>query len=174
MELLPRINRWVYASHTAAKYEPFMVPGIQGLGRLDHDLYEKDELLARNPMALSSSSDLGALSYHITMSYLWVLGAYEIIRSIQQRNKDTGLSDEKLTALLRKFERLRMPLAKFEPANRHKNTDSKIAYPALNELNGITWQISDEIFISRGELANEFLSLLEGWRAAIITGKITR
>ena len=118
-------------------------------------------------MALSSSSDLGALSYHITLSYLWVLGAYEIIRSIRQRNKKAGLNDEKLTSLLRKFERLRMPLAKFEPANRHKRTDSEIAYPALNDLHGITWQISEEVFISRGELANEFLSLLEGWRNEI-------
>lgn len=169
MESLPRYHRWVNASHTAATYETFMVLGIQGLGRLDHDLYEQDGLLTKNPMALSSNSDLGALSYHITMSYLWVLGAYEIVRSIQQRNKDAGLNDGKLTALLRKFERLRMPLAKFEPANRHKNTDSKIAYPALNELHGIAWQVSEEVFISRGELANEFLSLLEGWRAASTT-----
>lgn len=142
MESLPRYHRWVNASHIAAKYEPFMVPSIQGLGRLDHDLYEQDGLLTANPMALSSDSDLGALSYHITMSYLWVLGAYEIIRSMQQRNKEGGLNDEKLAALLRKFERLRMPLAKFEPAKRHKKTDSQIAYPALNELYGIAWQVS--------------------------------
>lgn len=166
MSSLPRLHRWVNASHTAAKYETFMVISIQGLGRLDHDLYEQDKLISENPEALSLGGDLGALSYHITMSYLWVLGAYEVLRSIRQRIKESGSQDEALTTLLRKFERLRMPLAKFEAATRHKETDSRIACPALNSQHGIAWQVSESTFISRGELANEFLALLEGWRAA--------
>jgi hypothetical protein len=76
------------------------------------------------------------------------------------------VEDEALTTLLRKFERLRMPLAKFEAAGRHKKTDLKIAYPALNSQHGIAWQVSENTFISRGELADEFLALLESWRAA--------
>lgn len=165
MNSLPRFHRWVNSSHTAAKYETFMVVSIQGLGRLDHDLYEQDKLISKNPEALSLGGDPGALSYHITLSYLWVLGAYEVIRSMRQRIKDLGVQDEALTTLLRKFERLRMPLAKFEVAHRHKK-DSRIAYPALNSQYGIAWQVSENTFISRGELADELLALLEGWRAA--------
>ena len=164
MSSLPRFHRWISASYTAAKYETFMVVSIQGLGRLDHDLYEQDKLISENPEAFSLGGDLGALSYHTTMSYLWVLGAYEVIRSIRQRIKESGAQDEALTTLLRKFERLRMPLAKFEAATKHKESDSRIAYPAINLRHGIAWQVSESTFISRGELANEFLALLEGWR----------
>ena len=55
-----------------------------------------------------------------------------------------------------------MPLAKFEPAERHQKTDFHIAYPVLNSDYGVAWQVSEDAFISRGELADQFLHLLEG------------
>jgi hypothetical protein len=164
MNSLPRFYRWVNSSHTAAKYETFMVVSIQGLGRLDHDLYEQDKLISKNPEALSLGGDPGALSHHITLSYLWVLGAYEVIRSIRQRIRQLGVQDEALTTLLRKFERLRMPLAKFETSDRHKKTDSRIAYPALNSQYGIAWQVSENTFFQEGSLPMSYLLF---WRAGV-------
>ena len=59
------------------------------------------------------------------------------------------------------FERVRMPLAKMATANRYK-ADSPIAYPALNMRHGIAWQVREDVFITRFELSETFLSFLEG------------
>jgi len=162
----PRFHRWVRASFVTAQYEEFMPVTVQGLGRLDQDLFEQDELILAGGGAFAPEGDLGALSYHITLSYLWVLGAYEILRVINQRDMQSGHSDQEVLKVLRNFERLRMPLAKFEAARRHRHTDSKIAYPVLNSEHGVAWELADSVFISRGVLSGEFLALLESKRPA--------
>lgn len=162
----PRLHRWVSASFAAAPDERYMPVTIQGLGRLDHDLYAFDRQLLSATGVLHSDGDEGALSYHITLSYLWVLGAYEVIRAMKQRKWGANKDDQALVHLLRKYERIRMPLAKFEPARRHENTDSKIAYPVLNSEHGVGWQVAPEVFISRGELSDAFLSWLESRRTS--------
>ena len=144
----------------------YMLVTIQGLGRLDHDLHASDRELLSSTGAFHPDGDVGALSYHITLSYLWVLGAYEVIRAMNQRRREANEDDQGLVALLRKYERVRMPLAKFEPAGRHENTDSKIAYPVLNSEHGVGWQVAPDVFITRGELSDAFLSWLESKRAA--------
>ena len=161
----PRFDRWVRASFATAQYEKFMPVTVQGLGRLDHDLFGQDKLVLAGAGPFAPDGDLGALSYHITLSYLWVLGAYEVLRAINQRSKESGHSDQEVLQVLRQYERLRMPLAKFEPANRHKHTDSKIAYPALNPEHGVAWEVAANVFISRGALSGELLALLESKRA---------
>ena len=59
------------------------------------------------------------------------------------------------------FERIRIPLAKMEPARRHADTDSKIAYPALNSNFGISWRVSEEKYVVRRELSDNLLILIE-------------
>jgi hypothetical protein len=157
-----RFHRWVSASHRLARYEPFMVPTVQGLGRLDDLLAAKDARYVADEGYLSENYGILDLSDHITLSYLWVLGAYEIVRVLHQRERgsDSPLAIS-INVLLRQFARLRMPLAKFEPAERHEKTDSHIAYPVLNSAHGIAWQVSEDTYISREELAVQFLRLLE-------------
>lgn len=162
----PRFHRWVRASFVTAQYEKFMPVTVQGLGRLDQDLFEQDKLVLAGGGAFAPEGDLGALSYHVTLSYLWVLGAYEVLRAINQRGMESGHADQEVLKVLRQFERLRMPLAKFEAARRHRPTDSKIAYPALNSDHGVAWEVAENVFISRGVLSGEFLALLEAKRAA--------
>lgn len=164
----PRFHRWVRASFATALYEEFMPVKVQGLGRLDQDLFEQDKLILAGAGAYAPERDLGALSYHITLSYLWVLGAYEVLRAINQRCIESGRSDQEVLQVLRQFERLRMPLAKFEAANRHRDTDSKIAYPALNSEHGVAWEVAENVFISRGVLSGALLALLENKRAIAV------
>jgi hypothetical protein len=161
MDVRSRFERWVKASFVTARYEHFMPATVQGLGRIDQILYVEDQRLVSEPLESAEPSDL---TLHITLSHLWVLGAYEVLRTIHQRCREGGGVDESVRDVLRRFERLRIPLAKFEPAGRHKETDTKIAYPALNAQYGVAWQVAEDVFIPRGELSDEFLMLLEGKR----------
>lgn len=161
-----RLYRWVPASYAVACYEKYMPVTIQGLGRLDQDLHIYDQQLLAQAGSHSHGEPDGSLSYHITLSYLWILGAYEVVRTIRQRIKEAGETDSALNNLLRKFERVRIPLAKFEAARNHQKTDASTAYPVLNSLYGIGWQVSRDDFITRGELSDAFLLWLESKRAS--------
>lgn len=165
-----RFHRWVNASFVTARFENFMPITVQGLGRLDHDLVTGDaRFLALSEEQCASETESLALNYRITLSYLWVLGAYEVVRTIDQRCREqdpslASATSKAILALKRQFERLRIPLAKFEPANRHRETDSKVAYPALNLDYGIAWQVVADTFIPRKVLSDSFLEFLEGLR----------
>src|SRR4030042_3487944 len=82
-----RIERWVKASQGVGRIEAFMIVVVQGLGRVDSKLIEEYRLW----MEQSDNSDNAAIAKSIkltdlfTLSYLWVLGAYELIRTISER-----------------------------------------------------------------------------------------
>ena len=164
-----RYQRWVQASHAVARIEPFMTLTIQGLGKIDSELFEKDqrhhEMLNENSPTSQEGVDL---TDSITLSYLWILGAYEVVRTLNQRFREKPAQTEtrylKSQELKKLFERIRIPLAKFEPSSRHKKTDFKIAYPALNSTHGIAWQVAGNHFISRDELAEALIEFVEWLR----------
>lgn len=161
-----RNKRWVIASHKLAAFDQFFVVTAQGLGKLDSKLFKEDELLVQQG---STCNPFGDMSDHITISYLWVLGAYEVIRSLERRTrKESGFLPEQKESLQKlkwKFERLRIPLAKFEAAKKHSNTDSHIAYPGVNAQLGIAWQVSQDTWITRRELSDSMLKLFESINA---------
>lgn len=59
------------------------------------------------------------------------------------------------------FERIRIPLAKFEPARRHQATDSAVAWPGVHPNLGLGWGVSNDKYVSRRQLADDLLSALE-------------
>jgi hypothetical protein len=73
---------------------------IQVLGRLDHDLHTSDSQLLSSTAAFHPDGDVGALSYHISLSYLWVLGAYELIRAMNLRKREANEDDQALVDLV--------------------------------------------------------------------------
>ncbi len=160
---IERNKRWVTVSPAVQKFDDFMVFTLQGIGRLDARLVVEDEhcLTTGKP-----SNPFGDLSDHITQSYLWVLGAYEIIRSLDQRAREDETfhpeHKEKLQRLKHLFERIRVPLAKFEAARKHRDTDYYIAYPFLNPETGISWQVAENTWVDRRVLSDAMLELLEG------------
>lgn len=149
------MKRWIKSSHVLAIIEPFMVPIAQGLGRLDINLIKGDQKFSDlQPEECSSINEAISLTDRVTFSYLWVLGAYELVRAIDQRCRDNPrlLGNQlttKVTAVKHTFERLRIPLAKFEPSRSHQNTDSPIAYLALHKELGVSWHVATDVFISR-------------------------
>lgn len=166
-----RSERWVKASVSTAKFDAFMIPNIQSLGRLDVNLIMEDERLIQAFYKKQNEiEDNILLNDHITTSYLWVLGAYEAVRTMTQRTYDVGelVSDSMRQEFIRvknSFNRVRVPLAKMEPAGAHKATDSHIAYPGFNFDACVAWQVSDDTIITRRDLSDQLLDLLEKQRS---------
>jgi len=164
----PRNKRWINAAFATQQFEPSMLIIVQGLGRLDVSLIEdEDSLFERiEKKTCSSFDDSAALNDRITNSYLWVLGGYELIRTICQRikEKNNGIPIEisnSFEVLKKDFNRLRVPLAKMESASAHKGTDYHIAYPTLDFQKGIAWRVSHDAVITRRELSDKMLETLE-------------
>ncbi|WP_137201524.1 hypothetical protein [Pseudomonas sp. CFBP13528] len=163
--MVDRMQRWVSAGHKAAPIEKMMPPVIHALGHKDCELIQRD----RRALEIHNLTEAGVIhptEQHmmefndlLTQSYLWVLGSYEIIRSICER-----LEGDPRHSIAREakhvFERVRMPLAKMATASRYR-ADSPIAYPALNLDCGIAWQVQESVFITRHELSDTFLNFLE-------------
>jgi hypothetical protein len=155
-----RWHRWVKASHALDTIEPYMVVTAQGLGWLDCRLIDDAELIGYGTPSVSQGM---MLQEHLTLSYLWVLGAYELVRSADQRVR-AQISEPGLKAigeLKAKLARLRIPLAKFEAARAHRDTDSPVAWPAWGPGHGAAWRVAPDVFIGRRELADDVLQVLE-------------
>jgi hypothetical protein len=159
---LSRNKRWGDVSHKFNDLNIYTAVTIQGLGRLDSKLIVEDEILIKTG---KPKNPFGDLSEHITLSYLWVLGAYELVRSLTQKAKNDNnffpSFKESLSKLKSEFERIRIPLAKFEPAKKHSDTDNYFAYPVVFIGAGIGWKTSEQFGISRRDLSDKMISLLE-------------
>ncbi|AFN57584.1 hypothetical protein FBY51_1805 [Zymomonas mobilis] len=176
-----RFERWVKVSVGLDRFNKHLPSILLGLSVMDIDLYKKDlELVekykeggdATKDYGSESESVSGSLKRHLTYSYLWVLGAYEFVRTITLSIKDRKDEDfkdkevfEKLTKTKNLFTRLRVPLAKLEAARYHEKTDFMIAYPGIDCDVGIAWQVNENLVISRQKLSDLFLETLEFMRS---------
>jgi hypothetical protein len=160
-----RFQHWIDASSAAGVIEPFMIPLVQGLGRFDcHLIHEDVRFSALNHEQSSSLRESRLLTDRVTLSYFWVLGAYELVRTLDQRWRTgaTTLPDgfaNRVAALKRRMERLRIPITKMETARRFP-TDNPIAYPTISRGFGIAWHIAQDTYITRRELSDQLLDFL--------------
>jgi hypothetical protein len=166
-----RFNRWVRASEGLALIHEHLVVTAQGLGRLDTRLVTEtlrfvDISQQQLTIASLDHEPTAFFNDHILFSYLWVLAAYELARSVDQRcREEPALFSVEFSRAIKStklaFERIRIPLAKFEPARRHHGTDRAIAWPAVHNDLGVGWRVSNDIYVSRRQLADNLLSTLE-------------
>lgn len=101
-------------------------------------------------------------------AHLWVLGSYEYVRMITQRvDEDPSLATDEAIAKIKEtkllFARLRIPLAKLEPAGRHIDTDYSVALPGVGPK-GLGWKVNDSLIIYQEELSDAFLAMLSAIR----------
>lgn len=162
-----RFERWLKVSIGLARFDPFLPSLVQSLGKMDATLCETDVSLVENyRQGGNANEDYEMIQGHLTHSYLWILGSYEVIRTLTQSIKENKSDDpaevlERFQNAKKRFARLRIPLAKFEAAKAHNKTDFKIAYPGFAYQIGIAWQVSNDVVISRQELSDLFLETLE-------------
>jgi hypothetical protein len=169
----PRFEEWVRASvafggpdDVSAHFATF----VQGLGWLDCELLGAElrwgELDAESRVSIAEST---RLSQQLTLSHLWVLGAYEVVRTVDQWCRESpgrfgAALGARMHSLKLRFERVRIPLAKFEAAHRHPG-DSPVAYSGVSERQGVAWQLGPDLWVSRWELSDELLAVVKEFRA---------
>src|SRR5512137_1086801 len=89
-----RYSQWIRVSHAVGgidRYRAFMAVAIQGLARLDCQLIAADEqFLQFTEQQRATILASVELSERLTLSYLWVLGAYEIVRTLDQRTREAS------------------------------------------------------------------------------------
>lgn len=106
-----RWKKWVEVSHIFRQINQWFSIIIQGLGRLDCELIYEDNLflsLSKNDQETITESF--KLSGRYTHSYLWVLGLYELIRTLDQKSTEahsylTGSIKGEIKELKRKKEK---------------------------------------------------------------------
>lgn len=161
-----RFERWIKLSIGLIRFEPHLMELVQSLGDIDVKLCKIDEILVDDYCQKNISPDYEDIQGHVTQSYLWVLGAYEVVRMLTQRMSENQYNDppqilERFRQVKARFARVRVPLAKFEPASIHKKTDSHIAFPGFAFDAGVAWKVSEGVIVSRRELSDELLNALE-------------
>lgn len=162
----PRYARWVSVSHGVDELEPGLVVFIQGLGRIDAKLVHDDTVYRSLPHELRTTVEESLrLTDRFTLAQLWVLGAYEVTRTLDERARKapkvlTKRLSQRVLVIKKEFARVRMPLAKFEPAKAHRRTDFAVAYPAMHRELGISWKLANRVFVPRRRLSDRLLALL--------------
>lgn len=158
-----RREKWIKNQDPLMQIHHMLLPPYQGLALIDSMLIIEDKNIIDGHL----KGEYRDLSIHLTQAYLWVLGAYEIIRTMSQYadNKNNaatkmGQLKDEIRILKHTFERIRIPLAKFEAAKR--NPEGHLyAHPIFDKIYGTCWIISDTESISRRLLSDDFLKLME-------------
>ena len=169
-----RTERWIKVSIGLMRYEKHMMPLVQQLGRIDTRLMQADETWADRFLDEKlSDEDSTNLHEHITLSFLWLLGAYEFVRTLCDRLRTDmeGVPEDvrnSLLAVKHRFARVRMPLAKMEAAAKFSDQDGPIAYPGLKRGLGVAWQLNPSTVVTRQELSDILLEGLELRRSAFL------
>jgi len=161
-----RVTRWITAARIFAPVELSLSFLGSSLGKLDVDLISKDATLSQRARKLEGGGTITQFGEELTLSYLWVLGAYEFVRVLSQRAREGELFFKirfpGVDIVKHKFVRLRIPLAKLEPAKHHGKTDFRFPFPMFDhELESTGWLVAPGVRILRRELADELLALLE-------------
>lgn len=147
-------------------------PGIRSrslysrIGEIDAKLIHDDKAFrALSKEKRSEYDQMIRLTDRITLSQLWVLGAYEVTRTLDERFRNrpkvlTKRLGQQILTTKKAFARVRIPLAKFEPAGAHRSTDFAVAFPAMHRDLGISWKVANRLFVPRRQLSDKLLCLL--------------
>jgi len=170
-EVVTENKKWVDLSVKFATLEKFQQVTVQGIGKFSIYLDEIDAQILQEIRDGKNETIESSMRFSdaLTLSYFWVIGAYESIRTISQRLDDLEKNSEvkyvitdKVRRVKHLFEEIRIPLAKMEISRKHKNDNnySPIAFPIIDTQRGIAWNIGVGKNISRRELSVAFLELL--------------
>jgi len=115
-----RLQQWIDNSQCIKFIEMTLISDVQGLGRLDVELIKETERLKTKPK-LQRRTRLK----HLTLSKLWILGAYELVRLMREitQKPNTLVPEEtklEIHKTLKEFEKIRIPLTKFQMPRRQK------------------------------------------------------
>jgi hypothetical protein len=141
---------------------------VRALGRLDSFL-RKESRSAVGDLEETEFPNLSVIEDYLALSQLWVFGAYELLRSIDQKLSEGDFAlpmttSAKVKEMKMRFARIRVPLAKLEPANRFRLVDEVpkgACVVSSAKEKGWCWQLNANTYVWRHDLGDELLSLLD-------------
>lgn len=160
-----RLQRWLFAGTKLSNLEMWFGFVTSSLGHLDCTIIACDNQVVAQRRPLDSGGHVYDTSESLRLSYFWVLGAYELVRTIAQRTGEgaplCAANFSGIDKLKRDFERIRIPLAKLEASRNNKTTDFRTAIPIFDrKKNSTAWVVAPNVLISRRELADNLLDFL--------------
>ena len=170
-----RYSEWVRAS-IAWMTNPQRVStafyNLQLLGIVDARIYGRtvEDYRTKNGW-ICDSNGVMLRERDMILADLWLLGAYEFVRTIDARYREkSGPNIDKAKAIIREtkklFHRVRIPLAKNEAAKGHTETDD-IAAPIGCGTKGFGWQLNKDAVVLQRVLSDSLLVMLRtvkpGW-----------
>ena len=167
-----RYSEWFNSSFVFMNVEMLLLGEVQALGELDIELIEEFPKIKINSRL---EEDLKRKRRYLLLSKLWVLGAYELIRFLNDLNKKRNSLQEntktKLKNILSIFSKVRVPLAKFQKSGKDKTLYQGVADSFFDSDKGVGWKVyshnktklKKEIFY-RNDLGDLLLNLLKGMR----------
>ena len=122
-------------------------------------------MYASTPIPTPTEAELLDSNEHMTLSYLWVLGAFELIRTLEEKHRKDRTSPKALRralkATLEFLSEIRVPLAKIKPDKKHWKSGWPVAFPGFVQGIGVGWRLSTTVWVSRQELGDAVLRCLE-------------
>jgi hypothetical protein len=176
MNYKARESLWVTLAHCLKIIDRSLIAYVQGLGKIDVTLARAEnkykKYFTKYPDVRFADNIKKWVKNRINkndniiLAQLWVLGCYEVIRTIEQylrehKNSNFNKSEILFRETKHFYERIRMPLAKLEPAKRSKGKDFNIAMPGYSTSASMVWKINNEEFIAREDLAYSFIDCLK-------------
>ena len=138
-----RYEEWMKNSEGIIYMEMLLVNRAQGLGLLDIELIEEYHKI---DFKSSLEKELLKKLRYITLSELWVMGAYELIMVIsditsKKKDKiDVGIID-KIKETLKLFLEVRIPLTKFKKSGQDRLFSGVPTKCEFDEKKGLGWKI---------------------------------
>lgn len=160
-----RLQRWLIASNRISHLELWLGFVTSSVGRLDCTIIARDSQVVMQRRPLAGGGYVYDTSESLSLSYFWVLGAYELVRVIDQRAREgdpfCAANFSAINKLKRDFERIRIPLAKLEASKKNKTTDFRTAIPIFDsKLNSTAWLVAPKVVVRRRVLADNLLDSL--------------
>lgn len=160
-----RKAKWNLAIRSVHQLDPHVRYPLLSLKRLDARLWKATPRLMRISENTDNydSKENDFVQTFIGDAFFWALGSYEIVRTLDQRcriaHRDSKLSNH-FTTLKHQLERIRMPLAKLEPAKRYKSTDYEFSRAFLMRNKGYGWGVAKGIRIPFMETSDQVILIL--------------
>lgn len=168
-ELAALQTRWTIG---AFKFAPILLPYVNtlhGLGRLDIVLRVAAPQVFGALQGSEVSDPAGFLIDYECLSNLWVMGGYEFARSLSARLGQGNARADAAHDLKIQFERVRIPLAKFEPARRFRETDKETPDRLSRSDLGAGWILNSSTVIYRVDLADALVALFDMFEGTDVT-----
>jgi hypothetical protein len=156
-----RYRRWINCSFVFQSIRQIYF-NILYLSKIDIKIIYQESLAPSKILLLHSHE----LEEQVYLSQMWVLGAFEVVRTIDQWNREGNYFSSKthipIKNIKKKLELVRVPLTKLEAPHRAPSQLSTIL-PARHPELGMSWLVDfdPDVWISRRELSDQMLETFE-------------